>query len=176
MNIKKGMVHIYYGKGKGKTTAAIGLLIRALGNNVPVAFFQFIKSKNSGELAILKKLNIDIYRPNPVENKRGYISSKPTEEDIERAEKILELAIKAINSKRYQLVVLDEALVATSLGLFSIERLVELIKGKPKEVEIVITGRGRPGMLSELADYITEMNEVKHPYYKGIEARRGIEF
>ncbi len=174
---QKGMVHIYYGDGKGKTTAAVGLILRALGNDFRVAFFQFIKGKPSGELEVFTQMEgVDIFRKEAPATKNGFIKSKPTLEDKEKAEELLHSAKQTIENGHYQLVVLDEALVAVSYGLIPVERLVEIIKDKPDDIEIVITGRGRPGILIDLADYVTEMREIKHPYKKGTSARKGIEY
>ncbi|MBL7156852.1 MAG: cob(I)yrinic acid a,c-diamide adenosyltransferase [Candidatus Omnitrophica bacterium] len=173
MKLKKGLVQIYTGNGKGKTTAAFGLAIRAAGAGGKVYILQFIKGKTYSEIRILKKIkNIKIEQCG-----RGcFIKKKPDKEDRERARKGLRKAQTNIASGRYDLVVLDEVNIALNLGLLETKDVTALIKQKPSSVELVLTGRYCPRALFKYADLVTEMREVKHPYQKGIKARPGIEF
>ncbi|MGB9676045.1 MAG: cob(I)yrinic acid a,c-diamide adenosyltransferase [Candidatus Bathyarchaeales archaeon] len=170
----RGLVQVYTGNGKGKTTAAFGLALRAIGRGLKVYVIQFIKGGfDYGELYIVDKL------PNLTLKAFGrgkFIVDKPSSEDIKSAEEALSLAESVVKSGEYDIVILDEINVALKLKLISLERVLELIKNKPKHVELVLTGRYAPNEIIEVADLVTEMKEVKHPYNKGCQARRGIEF
>lgn len=170
------MIHVYTGGGKGKTTAATGLAVRAAGRNKKVVFAQFLKSGESGELVSLEKLRITIIRP---EKKFGWVSGM-NEETRARCksaqETILTRAAEIMRGGETDLVVLDEALDAVSTGMLDGEALKAFLSGKPEQTELVITGRPVPPWLFEMADYLTELSKVKHPFDKGIRAREGIEF
>ncbi|MEM3576910.1 MAG: cob(I)yrinic acid a,c-diamide adenosyltransferase [Candidatus Bathyarchaeia archaeon] len=172
--LEKGLVQVYTGNGKGKTTAAFGLALRAIGRGLKVYVIQFIKGGfDYGELYIADKL------PNLTLKAFGmgkFIMEKPSAEDIKSAEEALSLAEAVVKSGEYDIVILDEINVALKLKLISLERVLKLIKGKPKHVELVLTGRYSPNEIIEAADLVTEMREVKHPYNKGYQARKGIEF
>ncbi len=170
----KGYVHIYTGNGKGKTTAALGLSVRALGAGKKVFFAQFIKGKTYSEIEFIKK-NI----PDLIIKQYGlgcFIINEPKKEDIDAARKGLKEVETIIKSDEYDLIIMDEANIALYYKLFSVEDLIEVLKSKPTKTEIVITGRYAPAELMEFADLVTEMKEIKHYYSKGIEAREGIEF
>jgi cob(I)alamin adenosyltransferase len=178
MQEKPGLVHIYTGEGKGKTTAAVGLAIRAIGNGLKVLFVQFLKGgEESGELKIFKKLQKDIEiirfdQRHPIFFKKG-----DTKEGLIKASKeALKLIDEGIKSGRYDLVVLDEINNLVNQGWANVNNLIEIIKERPNGVEIVLTGRGAPKELIEMADYVTEMRAVNHPFKKGIKARKGIEY
>jgi cob(I)alamin adenosyltransferase len=172
--LDRGLVQVYTGNGKGKTTAAFGLALRAIGRGLKVYVIQFIKGGfDYGELYIVDKL------PNLTLKAFGrgkFIVDKPSKEDIKSAEEALSLAESVVKSGEYDIVILDEINVALNLKLISLERVLGLIKNKPRHVEIVLTGRYAPNEIIEIADLVTEMREVKHPYNKGCQARRGIEF
>lgn len=173
--LEKGLVQVYTGNGKGKSTAAFGLALRAIGRGLKVYIIQFIKGGfDYGELYIVDKL------PNLTLKAFGrgkFVTEKPPAEvDMQFAEEALALAEKIVKSGEYDIVILDEVNVALNLKLIKTERVVALIKAKPKHVELVLTGRYAPNELIELADLVTEMREVKHPYNKGFEARKGIEY
>lgn len=172
--LDKGLVQVYTGNGKGKTTAAFGLALRAIGRGLKVYVIQFIKGGfDYGELYIVDKL------PNLTLKAFGrgkFIMKEPSKEDIKNAEEALSLAETVVKSGEYDMVVLDEINVALNLKLISLERVLELIRNKPKHVELVLTGRYAPEEIINAADLVTEMKEVKHPYNKGYQARRGIEF
>lgn len=169
----KGYIQIYTGNGKGKTTAAIGLSVRAVGAGKKVFFAQFVKGQIYSEVnAILQ------YLPNITIKQYGldcFIYHKPKQEDMDAARKGFEEVSEIILSGKYDVVVLDEANIAIYYQLFSVEELIELLKRKPEQTEIIITGRNAPDELIEFADLVTEMQEIKHYYMQGIQARIGIE-
>ena len=168
----QGMVHVYTGKGKGKTTAAFGLAIRAVGAGKNVYIAQFVKGMKYSELKSLKKIErieIKQYGLN------CFIKGKAEEEDINAARKGLEEVAKILKSGEYELVILDEANIAVYYDLFSEEQLIEAIENRSEEVEVVITGRYAADKIIEYADVVTEMKEIKHYYQKGVKARIGIE-
>ena len=173
--LKQGFVQLYTGNGKGKTSAAFGLALRAIGRGLKVYIIQFIKGGfDSGEWYIVDKL------PNLTLKTFGrgkFITKKPPpEEDVKLAEEALRLAENVVKSGEYDVVILDEVNVALSLGLISLERVLELVRNKPKHVELVLTGRYAPDELIEAADLVTEMREIKHPFNRGVQAREGIEY
>jgi cob(I)alamin adenosyltransferase len=170
----KGLVHLYTGTGKGKTTAALGLAMRALGNGWKVCMVQFMKGGEYGEIESFKQLeNFKIQKLGTT----GFVDrKKPSARDIEEAKKGLVAAREAIGSDKYDLVILDEIVCALDFGLLELPPIVDLIKNKPDRVELVLTGRGAPQALVDLCDYVTEMREAKHPYQRGVAARKGIEY
>lgn len=175
MHLKKGLVQVYTGNGKGKTTAAFGLALRAIGRGLKVFVVQFIKGGfDYGELYVVGKLpNLEL----KAFGRGKFVMQKPaSEEDVRLAGKAFDLAKKVVNSGEYDVVVLDEINVAVHLGLIDVKEVVELVKRKPEHVELVLTGRYAPSKIIDLADLVTEMREVKHPYQKSIAARKGIEF
>lgn len=169
-----GYIHVYTGNGKGKTTAALGLALRAVGAGKKVFFAQFVKGKNYSELNALQK-----YVPKITLKQFGpgcFIKDTPTAKDITAARKGLTEISLILMSGKYDMVVLDEANIAVYYKLFSIEELIETIQKKTKETEVIITGRYAHDKLIKIADLVTDMKEVKHYYSKGIEARKGIEY
>ena len=169
----QGYIQVYTGNGKGKTTAAFGLALRAAGAGMKVFIAQFVKGMDYSELNSFKHLD-DLINLQQF-GRKCFIFDKPEEADIKMATDGLQQAEKAINSGKYGLVILDEANIATYYNLFSVERLLYIIKHKPDHVEIVITGRNADEKIIQAADLVTEMLEIKHYYQKGIEARLGIE-
>ena len=170
---QRGYVHVYTGNGKGKTTAAIGLALRAAGAGLRVFIGQFVKGKAYSEVAALQRFSDCITLR---QFGRGcFIRSAPEATDIHLAEAGLREAHDVIAEGQYELVILDEANVAVQLGLFPIERLLELIDAKPERVELVLTGRGASPAVVQRADVVTDMGEVKHYYQRGILAGEGIE-
>jgi cob(I)alamin adenosyltransferase len=175
MKLEKGLVQVYTGNGKGKTSAAFGLALRATGRGLKVYIIQFIKGGfDYGELYAVKKitgLKLKAF------GRGKFVSEKqPDKEDIELAEQALKTAEKAVKSGKYDIVVLDEINVALNLKLIQIEKVLRLIREKPVETELVLTGRKAPKEILETADLVTEMVEVKHPYNSGFKARKGIEY
>ncbi len=178
----EGRFQLYTGNGKGKTTAAIGLAIRALGAGLSVYIGQFIKGMRYSEISALETLAeaLSSRAPSPRLELRQYgrgcfLRRSPEPEDIEAARGGLAEARAALTSGRFDLVILDEANVAVALGLIPEDELVALIKARPADVELVVTGRYAPPAITALADLVTEMCEVKHYYASGLEARVGIE-
>jgi len=173
--LEKGLVQVYTGNGKGKSSAAFGLALRAIGRGLQVYIIQFIKGGfDYGELYLVDKL------PNLTLKAFGrgkFVTTKPPEkEDIELAEEALQLAKEVVESGEYDVVILDEINVALNLKLITLEKVLELIKKKPKHVELVLTGRYAPSEIIENAQLVTEMKEIKHPFNKGHKARKGIEY
>ncbi|NWG10334.1 cob(I)yrinic acid a,c-diamide adenosyltransferase [Candidatus Bathyarchaeota archaeon] len=172
--LEKGFVQVYTGNGKGKTSAAFGLALRAVGRGLKVFIIQFIKGGfDYGELYVVDKL------PNLTLKAFGrgkFVTEKPaSREDVKLAEEAFALAQKVVKSGEYDIVILDEINVAIELELIKTEKVLKLIKNKPKHVELVLTGRYAPKEIVEAADLVTEMQEVKHPFNSGYEARKGIE-
>ncbi len=171
--MRKGYVHVYTGSGKGKTTAALGLAVRAAGAGLRVYIAQFIKKRKCSEHTLLAELSDRI---TVKQYGRGFIlGGKPSEADIEAAQAGYNEVKKILLSKKYDIVILDEANVAVHYGLISVQDLLELIESRPKNIELVITGRYADKKIMETADLVTEMREIKHYHKKGVEARRGIE-
>lgn len=173
--LEKGLVQVYTGDGKGKTSAAFGLALRAIGRGLQVYIIQFIKGGfDYGELYIIDKLpNLKL----KAFGRGRFVTRQPPEKvDVEFAEEAFQLAVEAVKSGDYDMVILDEINVALHLKLISLKKVLELIKNKPKHVELVLTGRYAPNEIIEIADLVTEMREVKHPYRKGCQARKGIDY
>jgi cob(I)alamin adenosyltransferase len=173
--LEKGIVQVYTGDGKGKTSAAFGLALRAVGRGLKVYVIQFIKGGfDYGELYVIDKLpNIKL---KAFGRGKFVIHKPPRKEDVKLAEEAFKLAKEVVESGEYDMVILDEVNVALNLKLISLEEVLEFIKKKPKHVELVLTGRYAPNEIVEVADLVTEMREVKHPFKKGFQARKGIEY
>ena len=169
----KGYIQVYTGNGKGKTTAALGLALRAAGAGLKVFFAQFMKGIKSSEVNALEKVSDQITIKQYGSD--CFVNKTPKEGDIIAARKGLTEARDAMLSGRYQVVVLDEANVAIEYNLISTEDLLGLMRIKPDDVELIITGRDADPKIIEAADLVTEMKEVKHYYPTGVSARRGIE-
>ena len=172
--MEKGYVQIYTGNGKGKTTAALGLITRAVGNNFKIFFCQFLKGRDYGELHTLKKFETVVHE----RYGRGvFIRSKEfvTDEDKKLMREGYESLKNALLSKKYDIVIADEILGTLRYDLISVDEIKFLIENKPETTELVLTGRNAPEELIELADLVTEMKEVKHYLQKGVMARKGIE-
>ena len=169
----KGYIHIYTGDGKGKTTAAIGLTLRAVGAGKSVCFTQFTKGQTYSELSVFQQ-NF----PSVKIRQYGlgcFINLQPNQEDIDIARKGLNEVSEIIRSNQYDVVVLDEATIAIFYEMFSVEELLMVLKQKPEEMEIIITGRYAPEELIAYAGLVTEMKEIKHYYQQCVLARVGIE-
>lgn len=168
----KGYIHVYTGNGKGKTTAAIGLAVRAACAGFNVYIGQFVKGMEYSEVKISELLpNIEIEQY----GKDCFIENAPTEEDVDLAVCGLEKIEEILLSDKYDVVILDEVTIAIYFKLFTTEELISVLEKKNERTEIVLTGRYADERLIELADLVTEMKEIKHYYYKGVEARDGIE-
>ena len=186
--MSKGLVHLYTGDGKGKTTAALGLSLRALGAGDEVYFFQFMKKGDSSEFRILESLE-GVHCAH-FGTGRFIRKGKPDEDsrlEIESNRKGFETVLRIFDSfnnetskdphhpQGKRLVVLDELCLLLFFDIVSLEEALELVRAKPESVELVITGRRAPDELVELCDYVSEIKERKHPYQKGVQAREGIE-
>ncbi|ASI99425.1 cob(I)yrinic acid a,c-diamide adenosyltransferase [Thermococcus celer] len=170
---KLGLVHIYTGNGKGKTTAALGLAVRMLGSDGKVMIIQFMKAPRVyGEQRKIEECGARIESFGLPK----FVHGKPEPDDIEAAQKALQRAKEVVSSGEWDLVILDELCVALGFGMLDVGEVEEMIKNRAPHTELVLTGRYCPEGLFELADYVTEMREVKHPYGRGILARRGVEF
>jgi len=169
----KGYVHVYTGNGKGKTTAAFGLALRAAGAGLKVYIAQFVKGMKYSELDALHKLSDSITLKQY--GRSCFIHESPKDEDINMAQQGLREVKEIMCSGEYQMIILDEANIATHYNLFSVEELLDFIQAKPEEVELIITGRMADPRIIEKADLVTEMKEIKHYYQKGVQARDGIE-
>ncbi|MBD3361913.1 cob(I)yrinic acid a,c-diamide adenosyltransferase [Candidatus Woesearchaeota archaeon] len=191
-----GLVQVYTGEGKGKTTCSLGLSLRAVGQGYKIYMIQFLKSGDTGELFSIKK-----YLPNmtiaqfgkeaitdtqlkmfefdgegDLEATGGKYQFLPDEAEKEPARRALEHAFNIITSGEYNIVVLDEINCAMHKGLIGIKDVLKLIEDKPEHVELILTGRNAPHQILERADLVSEIMMRKHPWEKGIDARRGIEF
>jgi cob(I)alamin adenosyltransferase len=173
--LEKGLVQVYTGNGKGKTSAAFGAALRAVGQGLKVYIIQFIKGGfDYGELHSVKHLpNLKL---TAFGRGRFIIEATPPKEDVQKAQEGFELAEKVVSSGEYDIVVLDEINVVMHLRMISVDEIVKLIKNRPKHVELILTGRNAPSQIIEIADLVTEMKEIKHPYAKGIPSRKGIEY
>jgi len=169
----KGYIQIYTGEGKGKTTAALGLTLRAVGAGKKVLFAQFVKGQKYSEIKAIEQ-----FLPNVTLKQYGlkfFIDKLPSEEDIKSAKAGLAELADNIKSSDYDIIVLDEVNIALYYDLFSVQELIEIVSNKKEETELILTGRYAPQELIEIADLVTEMKEIKHYYQQGVQARVGIE-
>lgn len=173
----KGLVHIYTGDGKGKTTTAVGLGIRACGRGFRVLMVQFLKGADTGEIHTLKKLEpvFLLHRGKETTKFTWNMNEEELKEAARIQQDIFKYAADAAMQGTWDLVIMDEILGAISAGLLNLNEVVRFVKGKPDSLELVLTGRNAPEELVELADYVSEIKAVKHPMEKGIPARKGIE-
>lgn len=172
---RKGLVQVLTGNGRGKTTAALGTVLRAVGQDFRVHIIHFMKGTYPyGEQKALEHLpNVTVLRF----GKLDFVDPNNVQDDErEEARKALEAGKEAIHSGKYDMVVLDEVNIASGWGLVPVENVIDLIKNKPQGIELILTGRYADPRLIEIADLVTEMVEVKHPYQKGIKARQGLEY
>jgi cob(I)alamin adenosyltransferase len=175
---EKGLIIVYTGNGKGKTTAALGLCVRACGYDLKVAIVQFVKgSWQYGELDGVKRLEPNVELMRKGKGFVGIIDDKlPRSEHEKAAEEALVFVNELIHSGMYDIIILDELNVAVSLGLIEIDDVLKILANKPVDLDVVITGRNAHEKLIDAADLVTEMKEIKHPYQKGILAKKGIDY
>jgi len=172
--LEKGFIQVYTGNGKGKTGAAFGLALRAIGRGLRVCIIQFIKGGfDYGELHVAGKLPL---LEMAAYGRGQFIRGKPTAEDVIEAKRAFDHAKRAIQNGMFDIVVLDELNMAMHLDLLSVKDVIKVLKEKPPNVEVVLTGRYASKEIIDVADLVTEMREIKHPYAQGIQARRGIEY
>jgi cob(I)alamin adenosyltransferase len=169
----KGYIQVYTGNGKGKTTASIGLSVRAAGAGLKVYIAQFMKMGDYSELNSLKRFS-DLIKIQQF-GLGQFIKTAPSPEEIAAAKEGLECAKAALLSNDYDVVIMEEANVAVTCGLFPVKTLLDIMDMKPDHVELIITGRGAAPETIEKADLVTEMKEIKHYFSKGVMARTGIE-
>lgn len=173
MAFKHGYTQVYTGDGKGKTTAALGLALRAAGAGLNVYIAQFIKSGDYSEIKALSRLAAQI-----TVQQFGlgrFIKGKPSPQDVAAARNGLAAIRSALTAGHYQVVIMEEGNVAAMCGLFPVEEILAIMSQKPADVELVITGRGADPRVIDKADLVTEMKAVKHYYQAGVPARTGIE-
>jgi cob(I)alamin adenosyltransferase len=176
MDESRGLIHLYYGDGKGKTTAALGLAVRAAGSGMRVVILQFLKNQETGELAVLRSIpGITVLR-----GKEGVgFSFTMTEEEKNRTREIHDenlVLVKELAEKGdCELLILDEAIGACARNLLDSKQLEHFIRNKPQKLEVVLTGRNPAQWMLDCADYASEIRKVKHPFDRGIPARKGIE-
>ncbi|HCC35804.1 MAG TPA: cob(I)yrinic acid a,c-diamide adenosyltransferase [Ruminococcaceae bacterium] len=173
---REGMIHVYTGDGKGKTTAAIGLCVRASGAEKKVLFSQFLKGRKTAELEPLERLGVEISRTWGVTRFAAEMNEDEREHCRRVVERCFASAYSAICSGKYDLVVLDEIFWAIETGMLKKKILTDLLTQYSFPTELVLTGRGAPQDICQMADYVSEIKSVKHPYERGIPARYGIEF
>lgn len=175
--MENGLLHLYCGDGKGKTTAAIGLLVRALGHQKRCVLLQFLKGSPTGELELLSKQpGLTILRGDPAMPFTFQMTPAQKAETKALHETQLRRVWAMMKAGEVDLVVLDEICAACSTGLLDLKLAEEVVRSKPPQVELVLTGRNPQPFMLECADYITEMTLKRHPYTKGIAAREGIEY
>ena len=167
-----GLVHLYWGEGKGKTSAALGLALRAAGAGMKVLFVQFLKDGSSSEISMLERLGIETACCSDI---RKFVFQMTEVERLQAGEeysRLLSAAVSRCREEGFGLLVLDEVIPACNLGLVSETALADFLRSKPRELEVVLTGREPSPALLELADYVTEMKKLRHPYDRGIQAER----
>lgn len=169
---QKGYIQVYTGNGKGKTTAALGLALRATCTGKKVFMGQFVKGMKYSELNAMDYLPYFIIERF---GKKCFIYNDPTQDDIDRAVKGLKRCEEIINSEEYDIVILDEINIALYYKLFSAEDVIKILDKKPEKTEIILTGRYAPQEIIDRADLVTEMREIKHYYTQGVPCRKGIE-
>lgn len=177
MNSEKGLVILYTGEGKGKTTAALGLVLRAVGYKKKCLIIQFGKAWFTGELVGIKKLSPYV---KIIQGGKGFLDilgSKVSKEDhLKAAEEAYDILYKEIMSDKWDIVVADEVVGAVHAQVLSLDKVLELIRNKPERLDLVLTGHHAKKELILKADLVTEMQEIKHPYQKGILAKKGVDF
>ena len=174
----KGLVIVYTGKGKGKTTAALGIVLRAVGHGYKVGMIQFIKGEwYYGELTSSKRLEPEFEL---IAAGRGFVGiiddDHPIEDHEKAAKDAIEVAKQKIASGDYDIMILDEINYAVKLNLISQEDILDIIAAKPEKTSLVLTGNYVPEAVMDAADLVTEMREIKHPYQRGIKAKKGVDF
>ena len=171
----QGLIYVFTGNGKGKTTAAVGQAVRASGQGFRVLVIQFIKQIISGEVEPLKKLGVEIYPMG-----LGYVGiltdQKEKAAHIHAAEKALDFSESKIAEGQYNLLILDEINNAVQLGLLDVREVIELLKNRPEGLSVILTGRNAPAEFIEIADLVSQIKDVKHPFVKGTSAKKGIEY
>ncbi|MGE4588755.1 MAG: cob(I)yrinic acid a,c-diamide adenosyltransferase [Acidaminococcaceae bacterium] len=174
--MQQGLIHIYCGNGKGKTTACIGLAMRCAGRGNKVLLVQFLKSRPTGELTSLHYVpNIEVMRGKEIMKFTFQMTAEEKKQVLLEHEQLFKNVMKKCSNEKIDLLILDEVIGACNTGVFNVATLLEFLKNKPAYMEVVLSGREPQTELLELADYVSEIKKIKHPYDKGIPARTGIE-
>lgn len=175
--LEKGLIHIYTGDGKGKTTAAVGQGTRTSGGGYKVLMTQFLKGDDTGELYSIEKMapNFEIKRFASIKNFYRNLDEAGRQQVQQEANDGIKFIQTALEEECYNLIIMDEIMAVLYLEIIPVEVVVNLLKNKPEHVEMILTGRNAPEELIQLADYVTEMKMIKHPFQQGIYARKGIE-
>lgn len=175
--MEQGLIHIYCGDGKGKTTAATGLAVRAAGCGKKVLFVRFLKNEHSGELRILEQIpEITLLRPNRTYGFVSTLSSEEREALLHTYRALWRESVDLLRREDYDMFVADEFMAAYRYGLIPAEQAMLFLEHKPEKLEVVLTGRDPDAALLQLADYVSEVCKQKHPFDRGISAREGIEY
>lgn len=177
LNKQQGLVHIYCGNGKGKTSAAVGLAVRAAGRGMKILVVRFLKTENSGEVEVLR--SIPGITVTPCDRTFGFVFCMTQERKKEAAlyyQNRFDMAVQEASFGQYDLLILDEILASCNYGMVNEQSVRQFLQNRPEKLEVVLTGRDPSEKLLELADYVSEICMRKHPYEKGIQARKGIEF
>lgn len=171
---RKGIFLVITGNGKGKTTSGIGCVLRAIGHDFEVGVIQFMKGRIYGELLVLRdRLGVDVHQF----GRNAFVDPKnPDPRDVALARQGLDKAWEIVRGGRHDLLLLDEINVVADFGLVPVDEVVELVRSRPRWMDIIATGRSAPAALVDLADTVSEVREVKHHYRKGIESRAGMEY
>ena len=178
MSAEKGLVIVYTGKGKGKTTAALGIVLRSVGHGYKVGMIQFIKGEwYYGELTSSKRLEPEFEM---IATGKGFVGiiddDHPAEDHQKAAKEAVALAKVRLSSGEYDIIILDEINYAVKLNLVSLQDVLDIVKVRPKKTSLVLTGNYAPEEIIDVADLVTEMKEIKHPYRAGIKAKKGIDY
>jgi cob(I)alamin adenosyltransferase len=178
MSSDKGLVVVYTGKGKGKTTAALGIVLRSVGHGYRVGMIQFIKGEwYYGELSSSKRLEPEFEM---IVAGKGFVGiiddDHPIQEHQKAAQDALALARERLSSKMYDVMILDEINYAMKLNLIPVKNVIDIVKEKPRKTTLILTGNYAPAEVIAVADLVTEMREIKHPYQLGIKAKKGIDY
>lgn len=172
-----GCIHIYYGNGKGKTTCSVGLAVRAAGCGKKVLFIQFMKTGKSSEIKMIEQLpGIEVMEAPRMKKFSFRMNDEEKQEMLDADNAVLSQVREKVSEGDYDLLVMDESLGSCHKGFLDEGLLLDFLRNKPDHLEVVMTGRHPDDTLMAIADYVTEMHKVKHPYDQGINARRGIEF
>ncbi len=173
-----GLVHVYYGDGQGKTSAAVGLAVRACGSGGKALYTQFLKNGRSSELTALRQLSdgVEMLLPKPCPKFVFQMTEEEKRQTTEEQTACFRQAVAKVTAGKYSLLVMDEIMDAVLLGMIDRDEFLRFLKDKPSELEVTVTGHGMLAGLPELADYISEIKKVKHPYDRGVKARLGVDF
>jgi len=169
-----GLLHVYTGEGKGKTTAALGLALRAWGHDLRVGVVQFMKKgEDYGEILALRRMGIEVFQ---FGSGKLIAKGRHCQDDVDCAERALDLSRSLLGSGEFDLIILDEVNVSLYFGLISIDEVLDALRQRDRGVEVICTGRNAPEELRKEADLVTVMSLEKHPYDEGLSARKGIEY